>query len=59
MSNADDIHVIDGQEYLPEQKPSNVWTTFNPNSGRRHLQGYYMDHDEIISRLNFLKKINI
>ena len=34
-------------------------TAFNPNSGRRHLQGYYMDHDEIISRLNFLKKINI
>jgi len=32
-------------------------TKFNPNSGRRHLQGYYMDRDEIISRLNYLKKI--
>ena len=32
---------------------------FNPNSGHRHLQGYYIDRDEIISRLNFLKKINI
>ena len=30
-------------------------TAFNPNSGNRHLQGYYMDRDEIISRLNFLK----
>jgi len=27
-----------------------------PNSGNRHLQGYYMDRDEIIGRLNFLKK---
>ena len=31
-------------------------TAFDPNSGRRHLQGYYMDRDEIIGRLNFLKK---
>ena len=31
-------------------------TAFNPNSGSRHLQGYYMDRDEIIGRLNFLKK---
>jgi len=31
-------------------------TAFNPNSGHRHLQGYYMDRDEIIGRLNFLKK---
>ncbi len=30
-------------------------TEFNPNSGHRHLQGYYMDRDEIIARLNFLK----
>ena len=34
-------------------------TAFNPNSGERHLQGYYIDSDEIISRLNFLKKIKI
>ena len=32
-------------------------TKFDPNSGHRHLQGYYIDRDEIISRLNFLKKI--
>ena len=31
-------------------------TAFDPNSGHRHLQGYYMDRDEIIGRLNFLKK---
>ena len=31
-------------------------TEFDPNSGERHLQGYYMDRDEIIGRLNYLKK---
>ena len=31
-------------------------TEFDPNSGKRHLQGYYIDRDEIIGRLNFLKK---
>ena len=34
-------------------------TKFDPNSGHRHLQGYYLDRDEILSRLNFLQKINI
>ena len=34
-------------------------TEFDPNSGSRHLQGYYIERDEILSRLNFLKKINI
>ena len=34
-------------------------TEFNPNSGHRHLQGYYMDRDEILSRLNYLKKVEI
>ena len=32
-------------------------TEFDPSSGHRHLQGYYMDRDEIIGRLNYLKKI--
>ena len=27
-------------------------TKFNSNSGHRHLQGYYLDRDEIVSRLN-------
>jgi gamma-butyrobetaine dioxygenase len=31
-------------------------TAFDPNSGHRHLQGYYIDRDEILGRLNFLKK---
>ena len=31
-------------------------TAFDANSGHRHLQGYYIDRDEIIGRLNFLKK---
>ena len=31
-------------------------TEFDPNSGHRHLQGYYMDRDEIIGRLSYLKK---
>jgi len=30
-------------------------TAFDANSGDRHLQGYYVDRDEIIGRLNFLK----
>ena len=30
-------------------------TAFDPNSGHRHLQGYYIDRDEILGRLNFLK----
>ena len=34
-------------------------TSFDPNSGRRHLQGYYMDRDEIWSRINYLKKIEV
>ena len=29
-------------------------TEFDPNSGKRHLQGYYIDRDEVIGRLNFL-----
>ena len=30
-------------------------TEYDPNSGHRHLQGYYMDRDEIIGRLKYLK----
>ena len=33
-------------------------TEYDPNSGNRHLQGYYMDRDEIIGRLSFLKNQN-
>ena len=31
-------------------------TEYNPDSGHRHLQGYYLDRDEITSRLHYLKK---
>ena len=34
-------------------------TAFYPNSGHRHLQGYYMDKDEILGRLNYLTKVKI
>ena len=34
-------------------------TEFNPNSGHRHLQGYYIDRDDILGRLNYLKKIEV
>ena len=34
-------------------------TEYDPNSGHRHLEGYYMDRDEIQSRLNYLKKIEL
>ena len=32
-------------------------TSFNPLSGNRHLQGYYIEREEIYSKLNYLKKI--
>ena len=31
-------------------------TEYDPNTGHRHLQGYYLDRDEIISRLHYLNK---
>ncbi len=34
-------------------------TEFDPNSGNRHLQGYYVERDEIIARLNYFKKIKV
>jgi len=32
---------------------------FDSNSGNRHLQGYYLERDEIISRLNYFKNIKV
>ena len=48
--NAGDIFSFNNRRILHGR------TEFDPNSGNRHLQGYYIDRDEIISRLNFLKK---
>ena len=31
-------------------------TAFDPSSGHRHLQGYYMNIDEIIEKINLIKK---
>ncbi|MDC6448478.1 TauD/TfdA family dioxygenase, partial [Alphaproteobacteria bacterium] len=32
---------------------------FEANSGERHLQGYYIEREEIISKLNFLNNIKV
>ena len=34
-------------------------TEFDPSSGNRHLQGYYVERDEIIARLNYFNKVKI
>ena len=34
-------------------------TEFDPNSGNRHLQGYYVERDEIIARLNYFNNIRV
>ena len=34
-------------------------TEFDPNSGNRHLQGYYIERDEIIGRLNYFNNIKV
>ncbi len=30
---------------------------FDPNSGRRHLQGYYVERDDLIARLNYFNNV--
>jgi gamma-butyrobetaine dioxygenase len=34
-------------------------TAFDPNSGNRHLQGYYLERDEILARLNYFNKLKV
>ena len=34
-------------------------TAFDPNSGNRHLQGYYVERDEILARLNYFNKLQV
>jgi len=34
-------------------------TAFDPNSGKRHLQGYYIERDDIISRLNYFNNVEV
>ena len=48
---AGDIFCFDNRRVLHGR------TEFDPNSGNRHLQGYYIEREEIISKLNFLNNI--
>ncbi|MBS56474.1 MAG: gamma-butyrobetaine hydroxylase [Rickettsiales bacterium] len=50
--NAGDIFCFDNRRILHGR------TQFDPNSGNRHLQGYYIERDEIISKLNYLNNID-
>ncbi len=50
---AGDIFCFDNRRVLHGRKE------FDPNSGNRHLQGYYIEREEIISKLNYLNGINI
>ena len=51
--NAGDILCFDNRRVLHGR------TAFDPNSGNRHLQGYYIERDEIISRLNYFNNIKV
>jgi len=48
---AGDIFCFDNRRILHGR------TQFDPNSGNRHLQGYYIEREEITSKLNYLNKI--
>ena len=48
---AGDIFCFDNRRVLHGR------TEFDPNSGNRHLQGYYIERDEINSKLNYLNNI--
>ena len=50
---AGDIFCFDNRRVLHGRKE------FDPNSGNRHLQGYYIEREEIISKLNYLNGIKI
>ena len=48
---AGDIFCFDNRRVLHGR------TEFDPNSGNRHLQGYYIEREEISSKLNYLNNI--
>ena len=50
---AGDIFCFDNRRILHGR------TKFDPKSGKRHLQGYYIEREEIISKLNYLKGIKV
>ena len=51
--NAGDIFCFDNRRVLHGRKK------FDANSGNRHLQGYYIEREEIISKLNYLNGIKV
>ncbi len=51
--NAGDIFCFNNRRVLHGR------TEFDPNSGNRHLQGYYVERDEIIARLNYFNNIKV
>jgi len=50
---AGDIFCFDNRRILHGRKK------FNANSGNRHLQGYYIEREEIISKLNYLNGVKV
>ncbi|MDC0058222.1 TauD/TfdA family dioxygenase, partial [Pelagibacteraceae bacterium] len=50
---AGDIFCFDNRRVLHGR------SKFEANSGGRHLQGYYIEREEIISKLNYLNKIKV
>ncbi|MDC3131551.1 TauD/TfdA family dioxygenase, partial [Pelagibacteraceae bacterium] len=51
--NAGDIFCFNNRRVLHGRKE------FDPNSGNRHLQGYYIERDEIIARLNYFNNVKV
>ncbi len=51
--NAGDIFCFNNRRVLHGR------TEFDPNSGHRHLQGYYIERDEIIGRLNYFNNSQV
>jgi gamma-butyrobetaine dioxygenase len=50
---AGDIFCFDNRRVLHGR------TKFDANSGNRHLQGYYIEREEIISKLNYLNGMKV
>ena len=50
---AGDIFCFDNRRVLHGRKQ------FDAHSGKRHLQGYYIEREEIISKLNYLKNVKV
>jgi gamma-butyrobetaine dioxygenase len=51
--DAGDMWVFDNRRVLHAR------TEFDPNTGNRHLQGCYVDRDELLSRIRILERANL